>query len=236
MKLPIKFDTKILIQLIYKIYIPIVILLTLVALVGYYQDISVAVFTRDPAVTVIESKISPFIDPKYNPFLGIVSQVGVLFWCITASLCIFCSRIISQKNYLANSWTDFLRFFGFLTLILLLDDLFLLHESVIPELFKIPEKITYLGYMSLCIWGLIKFRQVILKTEWIILLLSFFWFFCSIITDSLPFLRSFYYIQYLLEDGFKLLGIVSWFYYFLRVCLQSLKTYQDVDSRIRVDL
>ena len=227
MKLKANSNEQIIKKIIYKLYIPIVILFLIVIVVCYFNKIGISVFTRDPAVIASDPKIIPLIDPKHNPFIGIISQIGILFWCITASFCLFCSAAISHKKDIYLNLISFLRHFGYLTSFLLLDDLLMLHESIFPELLKIPEEVTYSCYAFVGIWGLIKFRKTIMQTEWIILLLSFSWFFCSIFIDLLAEVLSFsnnwQHLQYLLEDGFKLLGIVSWFYYFLRVCLNSVK-------------
>ena len=221
------FNIQILKELFYRLYIPTFILFLIVVVVGYNNKIGIAVFTRDPAVIASDPQIVPLIDPLHNPFIGVISQVGILFWCITASLSIFCSFILVEKKHRLITLSEFLKFFGFLTSFLLLDDLFMLHESVFPELFGIAEEVTYSCYGLLGIWGLIKFKKAILQTEWTILLISFFWFFCSIFTDLtanfITFSGILGHLQFLLEDGFKFLGIVSWFYYFLRVCLYSIK-------------
>ena len=221
------FNIRLFKELFYKLYIPIFVLFLIIIVVGYENKIGIAVFTRDPAVIASDRKIIPLIDPKHNPFIGVVSQIGILFWCISASLSLFCSVIVARKKNLYLDLSNFLGCFGLLTSFLLLDDLFMLHESIFPELLKISEKATYSCYALLIIGGLVKFKKIILQTEWTILLLSFFWFFCSISTDlvseSITFSGIAKHLHFLLEDGFKLLGIVTWFYYCLRVCLSSTK-------------
>ena len=108
-----------------------------------------------------------------------------------------------------------------MTVVLLLDDLFLFHEEVFPEYLHIPQKAVFAGYGIIILLYLISFRASILDTEFLILLFAFGFFGLSIIVDEI--LRSMIPQQHLFEDGAKLLGIVSWFAYFARVCVKQIK-------------
>lgn len=100
-----------------------------------------------------------------------------------------------------------------LTLLLLLDDAFLLHESVFPS-FGIPEKLVYFTYMCAVAFYLTVFYKIIFRTEFIYLTLSFLFLGLSIALDVIvPDTSS----DYLLEDGLKFLGLVSWMLYFWSV-------------------
>lgn len=107
---------------------------------------------------------------------------------------------------------------GLISLILLLDDLFLFHEIVFPLYFKIPEKIVFLSYGLMVLGYITRFRKLIFETDFIFLLFAFCFFGLSIIIDILD-LR----VSALFEDGSKLFGIVSWFGYFARTCFQAIK-------------
>lgn len=119
---------------------------------------------------------------------------------------------------------------------LLIDDIFLIHEVVFPKYLKIPEQVIFLVYGILIFSYLLKFKQIIQNTEYIPLILAFAFFGFSVIADS-----SLIYIPqswlkneglYLLEDGAKLLGIISWYIYFVRACMTQIKQaiwYQQVN-------
>lgn len=220
MKLPKYFYNKFFLSIVLKIYIPIFILLLVITSVSYFTGIPIEVFTRDPAVVATSEQIIPLLDENHNPFLGILSQIGILFWCVSSSICLFCALIITQKHYIWQNLANFLQFFGLITLILLLDDLFLLHESIFPQLLKIPEEFVYFCYGISVLIGLIKFKKIIIQTEWTILLLSLIFFSFSLILDEIILLNYSVGLKILLEDGFKLLGIASWFCYFGLVCLK----------------
>lgn len=223
MRLRDYFHGKIVSNTIIKIYSSIFILFLVIISISYFTGIPIEIFTRDPAVIATSETIIPFIDDYHNPFLGIISQIGILFWCISASLCLFCSVIIVQKKSSWYNYAYFLRFFGLITLILLLDDLFLLHESIFPQILKTPEELIYFCYVVTVIIGLIKYKKIILQTNWIVFLLSLIFFSFSMIIDKINFFTYSVGLTILLEDGFKLLGIVSWLCYFGFFCLETMK-------------
>lgn len=99
---------------------------------------------------------------------------------------------------------------GFLTIFLGVDDIFLLHEAVFP-FFGIPEKVVYASYGFILISWIVKFYTTILRTDYILLLMAFFFLGLSVGLDVFPLSNI---DLYLFEDGFKMTGIVSWFFYF----------------------
>ena len=106
---------------------------------------------------------------------------------------------------------------------LMLDDLFLLHERVFPQYLHLRQRYTYVLYFVIISAYLIGFRKVVLKNEWALLLLALSFFGLSVFVDvaarhiaeSVPF-------YHLFEEGFKLFGIVSWLGYFGRFSLQTI--------------
>lgn len=67
---------KLLCPVMLKIYVPIIILLLFLVIINIIYDIPVGLITRDPAYIM-----------KAHPFVGLVSNIGVLFWCASATLC-----------------------------------------------------------------------------------------------------------------------------------------------------
>jgi hypothetical protein len=198
------------------LYIPMLILVGMIILVSRQYGISIADLTRDPSATT-----------GHSPFMGTLSHVGVLFWCATVAICLF-SFALLQGTGSIGEFSAFFLFGGLISLLLLLDDLFLLHETVFPLYLKIPEKIFFLGYGLIIIGYITRFRKLILKTDFIFLILAFALFALSIVIDLLD-LR----ISGLFEDGSKLFGIVSWFGYFALTCFHAVKqiTLQPADKK-----
>jgi hypothetical protein len=153
-------------------------------------------------------------------YVGLLSNIGILFWCASATICIF-SFAVLQKNLDDREVLLFLLFSGLMTVVLLLDDLFLYHEEVFPEYLHIPQKAVLAGYGIMIFLYLIRFRKTIIQTEFLVLLFSFGFFGLSIIIDWIP--QSTIPEHHLFEDGSKLLGILSWFAYFTRVCVKQVR-------------
>lgn len=184
-------------------------LLISVAIIGAHYNIPVAKFTRDPTAIL-----------GGHPFTGVISSIGILFWCSTLAICFF-SAAIHRKNGGAIA-SRFLIFSGLLTLLLLLDDLFMFHEVIFPRYFHISEKAVYLGYFVLTSMYFLKFKGVIAKTEYTLLLISYVFFALSMGSDIFLPQKG---LEFIVEDGFKLFGIVTWFIFFIRTCFIQI---QDV--------
>lgn len=181
------------------------ILFTLVIL-RMVKGIPIQVFTMDPAATMK----APF-------YIGIVSNFGILLWGATATVCLF-SYALTRENPAAKETSLFLLFSGVFTLTLLADDQLQIHEKLVPYFLHFSENWIYATYVVAAIFYFAGFRKFILRTDYLILLLSFFFFFLSIVADFFPHTQR---EHYLFEDGFKLVGVVSWFTYYAVTCRRS---------------
>lgn len=210
-KLSLLDQFKALLPTLLKIYLPLFCFLVIIKL---QNRIPVEYLTKDPLAIVGK----PF-------YFGILSQVGVLFWCSCAAICFFSTALLTKINQ--RRLIPFFFLSGCLTTILLLDDLFLLHEFVLPIYIKIPEKVVYLIYVIFVFFYLINFRRIIQNTEFIVLLLAFTFFGFSVFVDSSLISIPKGWIEnkdiYFLEDSSKFLGIISWFTYFTRTCLLQIE-------------
>ena len=99
----------------------------------------------------------------------------------------------------------------------MLDDLFLVHESLVPMYLNVGERAMFAGYGLMTLLYLARFRTTILKTDFLILFAAFGFFGLSLVID-----RHLVSLQehHLFEDGFKLLGIVSWSSYYAAICIK----------------
>jgi hypothetical protein len=91
----------------------------------------------------------------------------------------------------------------------------MLHDSILPYHLMIPEKLVYLSYITVVLVYLAKFKTEILAYEYVLLSLAFCFFALSVLTDLLLEQQG---LTSLLEDGFKLFGIMTWFVFFFRTC------------------
>ncbi len=180
-------------------------LIGIIVLLSLLEGIPISKLTQDPTAIVGA--------PIYTGFL---SQIGIFFWSGSAAICMFSAKVIPRDS--GNVMVK--RFFfvsGLLTLLLGFDDVFLLHEAFFPYI-GFPEKALIVSYAGLILLYLALFFSIILKTEYVLLGMSLFFFGISIALDLInprgidPFL---------FEDGAKLVGIVSWLTYFYRSAVST---------------
>lgn len=179
-----------------------------VLILHLWKGIRVDQLTRDP--TAITGA---------RPYVGFLSTIGLFFWSATASVC-FLGAVLMNKQRGLLRLKRFLFASGLLILLLGFDDAFLLHEDFLPQHVGIPERLVYVGYAALGLFYLVRFNAVILNTDYLLLLLAWSLLGVSVSLDilldrhiiSLP--RR---IAFLLEDGAKFAGIVSWLVYSARV-------------------
>lgn len=150
------------------------------------------------------------------PWTGAVSSLGMVIWSAAAALCFFggaMARRLRRSNWLSL----FLYCSGGVTVLLLLDDLFQIHENA-PDLFGFSEDLFLALYVVVIGGYLLTFRRQILQTDYALFILALGIFGLSIIVDVIPameLLREVYDgLDYLLEDGAKLTGITLWLAYF----------------------
>ena len=171
--------------------------------IHFWKGVPIGSLTRDPA-TVADVPI----------FTGFLSQAGIFFWSASAAICLFSAKVLAiQPDRLG--FKRFLLVSGLLTLVLGLDDVFLLHEVFFPH-FGVPENLVYVGYAGFVFFYLLGFRSIILETEYALLGMALGWFGLSVILDVLDPPALGQYI-FLVEDGAKLVGVVTWLAYYFRV-------------------
>ena len=112
----------------------------------------------------------------------------------------------------------FLLWSGLLTSVLLLDDLFLFHESLAPRYLGVSEEAVVLGYGIATAWYLVRFRRILLDREIRVLFAALAFFTLAVAIDEFQDAWPSPW-RILFEDGFKLLGIVSWSAALIRICV-----------------
>lgn len=188
-----------------KLFIPALAVILLMVLVRIFFDIPFHTMTLDP--------VQIMAGLRGNPFCGCLSNLGVLLWCSTAAVCLFSAACLLSGGRREEGY--FLACSGAVTLILMLDDFLLFHEIVFPRMLGIPGEFLFVSYFLAVGIYLYRFKREILRTDYILLVLAFIFLGISFGADLLPFrIRG----QFLVEDGSKFMGIVSWMGYFLRVC------------------
>lgn len=188
--------------------------LIIVAIFHLKTGIAIHNFMREPQAVV-----------GVHPSVGAISNLGVLFWCASATILFFTWSIRTDVS-ISKNFSSFLLFSGILTAVFTLDDLYMIHDAFLPTYFGIKEIYSYLAYCLIFFFGFINFKQQILTTRYFVLLLAFaFWggsTFIDLFDQNIePFVGGNWRI--LIEDGLKLFGIVAWFDYYSMACRSHIR-------------
>ena len=183
------------------------VLLGSVLFLHLWKGIPLAKLTRDPLAV-----------GQMPVYIGFLSQIGVFFWAAAIAICLFSSALLAQLA-VRRHLKRFLFISALLTSLLALDEVFMLHETVLPY-FGIPEIVVLGSYALFFLLYFLKFYRLILRTEYLLLLTALSFFALSILLDQWQVANA--NLHYLLEDGTKLVGIVSWLGYFFHVGLHAL--------------
>ncbi|HEX8598065.1 MAG TPA: hypothetical protein VF952_06055 [Chloroflexia bacterium] len=194
------------------VYAPALLVLVAVFTTSLKSDIPVAYFLRDAAGTL-----------QVPSYIGLVSNLGALLWCACAAVCFFGSALL-RKVSPGKGWASFFLAAGLVTTVLLIDDLFMLHENVSEVYWRFGEKTIFALYGGMFILFLARFWKNIASTDFLVFLLACGLLGMSVLFDQWnePFGDNVPAMRLLLEDGAKLLGILTWLLYFARTCLGQL--------------
>jgi hypothetical protein len=192
-------------------YVPVLAVLAALMLMWALGDVAIRDLTRDP-LSVAESRILaletahgivvPVEERAVRFYYGLLTNLGVLLWCAAASVCLFTAwlRPAAPRGL-------FFVCAGALTAILLLDDLFLLHERFLPIYFGLDERWLFGCYGLLLLAYLAAWRRVLLSGPWLVLLVALGGFGMSLALDIVPFRVP---QPHFFEDGAKFGGIAGW--------------------------
>lgn len=175
------------------------------------MEMDFSYLSRDPIQTL-----------NSKPYVGVLSNTGIFFWCFTIAILFFSTKIAHDLGRPKILYHFFLSS-GLLTLLMMIDDIFLMHDVIFPEYLHLSEYFFYIFYGSSVVAILYFFRKIILESDYILFLLAFALLASSVITDILLVIGVKVPSAYFVEDGSKFLGIISWFIYFVRVCYTHIK-------------
>lgn len=188
-----------------KIHVGILIFFVLVIAIRIYTKIPIPFLTRDP--------VSLLHGPYYY---GYLSKIGILIWCAAAAICFFGFFMLRKLKH-EKEYAYFLLASGVITLMLLVDDFFLLHENMLNSIIRNSEALFYGLYAVIMLLYLFRFRNSIIQTDFVYMMLALLFFGISVIFDVLQeFDITLKHGHYILEDGTKLIGMFHWLIYFWR--------------------
>lgn len=175
---------------------PTALLLALVAVVSFATGIPTRTFTADPLAIA-----------GGHPLWGMLSNIGVLVWCAGATICLFTAVVLQLQDGPSHD-VGFLLAAGLLTSLLLVDDLFMVHEWLAQTYLGVGERAFFALEASAVGLFLVTFRRRVLESNVLLLVVAFAFFGLSLAVDTMP--HDWSRWHFLLEDGLKLFGIVTW--------------------------
>lgn len=138
-------------------------------------------------------------------YVGLVTSLGVLGWAAAVGGCAVTSFVARHAG--RDSAADAFRTASFLWLLLLLDDLFLLHSSLFPQLFGVSKSAVLVAELILAVLWVVQFGREIIRTRWLLLIAAAGAFAWSLGVDTV--VAPLDGRGLLWEDGPKLLGIIA---------------------------
>jgi len=181
-------------------YGPLLLILGTALGVGLSGVADVADLTRDPMAVA-----------GGRAWYGCLSNLGVLIWCATSAVCFFAASLLSRVD--EREYRGFLLASGAVTLVLLVDDLFMVHERFLGGLLPHSEHLIVLAYLVMVGAFLVRYHRLLLSSVDGFLVVAILAFGVSLMADFLS-ERVVVPMIYLWEDGAKLVGIVSWGVFF----------------------
>ncbi len=184
------------------IFVPPLLVMAVVAVIRLTRDIEIYDLVADPT-SITHS-------PSY---LGLLSVLGGLCWA--AGIGIFLTGACLMWERSRRPEAAFLLYSAAVTAYLCLDDVFMLHEYVLPEI-GIPEFLAYAIILALVAGYLVLFRRQILASSWLFLVLAIGLLASSVAVDVIweildPPRGS--TLEIFVEDGLKFTGICAWVAY-----------------------
>lgn len=189
-------------------------LLSVIAISGtvvlaWSREVELSVLTRDPGIAA-----------RRGFYVGVLSTAGVILWTAATSICFFGAFLLFGVKP-ARRTALFLLSSAGVSLMLTLDDAFLLHERVFPTFLDVPERLVYLAYLLVISAYFVSFLSRILRTDYFILALAVLFLGLSLTVEAL-FSRS--NLQTFAEDCLKFTGIVFWAAYYVRTTFMSVRS------------
>lgn len=172
----------------------------LLAAVALQTRVPIPVLMKDPLAVV------PLTKTCCHFYYGLVSNLGVMLWSAGAAICLFACVLLLV---LSRRGPDvvFLGAAGVFTGWLGLDDLFMIHEDVLP-FFGVPQFVTYAAYAAaVALYFAVFWRQIFAHRP-MLMALALLLLGASVVIDVVW--HTDRAARVFIEDGAKFLGILAW--------------------------
>lgn len=147
---------------------------------------------------------------EHSSFLGFLSNIGIWLWISSVAICFFV--VLSRKAELGKEHLQLLILSGLLSLLLAVDDFFMIHDRYVNQYICYFVYIVFAGFLLLK-----HYRTILIIAPMAFLLMGLF-LMASIGTDTIQrFLPFEYSNTQIFEEGFKFLGAATWLYFNYKV-------------------
>ncbi len=155
-----------------------------------------------------------------SSFLGFLSSIGTWLWVSAAAICLFAARFHPGRP--GRTQGRLLRLLGWFSLVLAVDDFFLIHDRYIAEGILLPLYAIFILTVAQRYWGIISAidKPAFLMTGALLA--------ASILVDAVQEnLPMSYGASQVLEEGFKFVGAAAWMYFCAAIARHGLTFGQD---------
>lgn len=159
-------------------------------------------------------------------YYGAISNIGVLLWAGATAVLFFTALVVALIGGLEHrhSIVQF-ALAGFLTMLLCIDDFFLVHDIILPKL-GYSETLAYMVYASFAAIYVWYARAEILGARWLMFLFSVGCLTLSVKIDV--FMNYDNDLRLFIEDGAKLIGIAAWLSFHAEAAACTIQRLGDV--------
>jgi hypothetical protein len=174
-------------------------------------------------IPLVDLTANPYSKLKIPYYMGLFQRAGIIIWCATVFITFFTSVLLNNFYKSKNRFKKFLLYSSFLFGYFMLDEIFLFHGLIIPRFLGIHQLIVLILYAIILLVFLIIFLKEILKTNYIYFFIAVTFLGLSVTIDILSYLKAIKIdFRYLLDDGFKVFGLVNLFIYYFVNCYFSI--------------
>lgn len=170
--------------------------------------------------------VAELSDDCCHIYYGAISNIGVLLWAAGTAILFFTALVVAliggqeHRHYVVQFALG-----GFLTMLLCIDDFFLVHDIILPQL-GFSETFAYVVYASFAALYVWYARAEILGARWLMFLLSVGCLAFSVKIDV--FMNYDNDFRLLIEDGAKLIGIAAWLSFHAEAAACTIQRLGDV--------
>ncbi len=140
-------------RLLAAIYLPLTVLLLVLT---FQRSVSLHLLTADTASLA-----------DIPVYIGMLSNLGIVIWGAAFAICVFTTAILWGRS----EWVRFFVGAGALTLVLWLDDMFMIHDRILPDM-GIPEVVYVLFYAVAALAFMVGLRHFLRNTDYALLLIA----------------------------------------------------------------